>query len=413
MRTLFNVDKTPMKTPQSPHDTSPQPPVAEPSHPLPSHSRGRVLGRPVRWVVFVMLLLIGLGLVNRFGLFGQKPRATVAGPPTVAYIVAHHSKPETEMVLPGTLEPERETALYAQATGYVKEWLVDIGADVHQGQLLLVIDSPEVDQNLAHAQAALAAAKANLQIALVTLKRSRELLARQFLSQQTVDDQEALMQARAADVHASEADVRRYQELQSFEHIVAPFSGRITQRNVEKGQLVNPNTADPKGWLYHLAALDRLRLYVNVPQNQARYVHPSMPVAVTLTEFPKRSFEGRVYLTAGALDAQSKTMLTEILIPNAGHELASGSYVESHFPLKIDDPAIIVPSNVLIIRADGSKVAILDEQGLVHLKPVATGRDFGTTLEILSGLRDGDKVITNPSDAIGEGARVSPQLAKD
>ncbi len=360
-----------------------------------------------------MLLLAGLGLINRFGLLGQKPRATIASPPTVAYIVAHHSKPESEMVLPGTLEPERDTALYAQATGYVKQWLVDIGADVHQGQLLLVIDSPEVDQNLAHAQAALASAKANWQIAIITLKRSRELLARQFLAQQTVDDQEALMQAREAEVHASEADVRRYQELKDFERVVAPFSGRITMRNVEKGQLVNPNTADPKGWLYHLAALDRLRLYVNVPQNQARYVHPQMSVTLTLSEFPKREFQGQVYLTAGALDPQSKTMLTEILVPNAHHELASGSYVESHFPLKIDDPAIIVPSNVLIIRSDGSKVALLDEHGVVHLKTVATGRDFGTTVEILSGLQDGDKVITNPSDAIQEGARVNPQPSKE
>ncbi len=402
-----------MKTPQSSHDPSPLPTAEDPSSAPVAKSHGGFATRPLRWVGLVMLILVALGLINRFGLMGQKPRATIAAPPSVAFILAHKSKPESEMVLPGTLEPERDTALYAQASGYVKQWLVDIGADVHQGQLLLVIDSPEVDQNLAHAQAALASARANLQIAIVTLKRSRELLARNFLSQQTVDDQEALMQAREADLHASEADVRRYQELQSFERVVAPFSGRITMRNVEKGQLVNPNTADPKGWLYHLSALDRLRLYVNVPQNQARYVHPKMPVTLTLAEFPKRDFAGQVYLTAGALDPQSKTMLTEILVPNEHLELASGSYVESHFPLKIEDPAIIVPSNVLIVRADGSKVAILDEHGIVHLRPVTTGRDFGMTLEILSGLQEGDKVITNPSDAIQEGARVNAQSSKD
>ncbi len=368
--------------------------------------------KPLAAVIGLLLLLVVVGLINRYGITNNAPRPTVTPAPTVAFVAATRGKPESELVLPGTLQPARETQIYARASGYVTQWNVDIGAEVHEGQLLLTIDSPEVDQNLAHAEAALASARANLQIATTTLKRSKELLARKFLSQQIVDEQEAQMQARAADVHASEADVRRYRESQAFERVTAPFAGRITYRNVEKGQLVTANSPDPNGWLYRLSATNPLRLFVNVPQSQARFIHDDMPVSIRLSEFPGRAFTARVARSAGALDPSSKTLLTEVLIPNDKHELASGSYAEAHFALKLDNPAIILPANTLIVRADGTKVAVIGQNNHIQLKPVTTGRDFGTTVEIVSGLDENEKIVTNPSDSVRDGAVVNPVPAK-
>ncbi len=386
-------------------------PNASPSGTSPRH-RLRHAFKPLAIVIGLLLVLVVVGLINRYGITNNAPRPTTTPIPTVAFVMAARGKPESELVLPGTLQPARETQIYARASGYVTKWNVDIGAEVHEGQLLLTIDSPEVDQNLAHAEAALASARANLQIATTTLGRSRELLAKKFLSQQIVDEQEAQMQARAADVHANEADVRRYRESQAFERVTAPFGGRITYRNVEKGQLVTANSTDPNGWLYRLSSTNPLRLFVNVPQSQARFIHDDMPVSLKLSEYPGHTFTARVARSAGALDPSSKTLLTEVHIPNDQHELASGSYAEAHFALKLDNPVIILPSNTLIVRADGTKVAVIDQNNHIQLKPVTTGRDFGTTIEIITGMNENEKVVTNPSDSVRDGATVNPVAAK-
>ncbi len=389
-----------------------------PENPNPSslyttiQQRLRLALKPIATVTVVLLILLIIGLVNRYGITNNAPRPMVTPMPSVTFVAATRGKPESELVLPGTLQPVRETQIYARASGYVKQWSVDIGAEVKEGQLLLIIDSPEVDQNLAHAEAALASARANLQIAITTLNRSKELLTRKFLSQQVVDEQEAQMQARIAEVHANEADVRRYRESQAFERVTAPFEGRITYRNVEKGQLVTANSPDPNGWLYRVSSTNPLRLFVNVPQSQARFIHDDMPVSILLSEYPGRAFTAKVARSAGALDPSSKTLLTEIRIPNDQHVLASGSYAEAHFTLKLDNPVIILPSNTLIVRADGTRVAVIDQSNHIHLKPVTTGRDFGTTVEIITGLDENERVITNPSDSVREGVIVNPVASK-
>ncbi len=369
--------------------------------------------KPIATVIVLLLVLVTIGLVNRYGITNNAPRPTVTPMPTVAFVTAMRAKPESELVLPGTLQPVRETQIYARASGYVKQWNVDIGAEVREGQLLLTIDSPEVDQNLAHAEAALASARANLQIATTTLKRSKELLTKKFLSQQIVDEQEAQMQARIADVHANEADVRRYRESQAFERVTAPFAGRITYRNVEKGQLVTANSPDPNGWLYRLSSTNPLRLFVNVPQSQARFIHDDMPVSIYLSEYPGRAFTAQVARSAGALDPGSKTLLTEVRIPNDQHVLTSGSYAEAHFTLKLDNPVIMLPSNTLIVRADGTKVAVVDQSNHIQLKPVTTGRDFGTTIEIITGLNENERIVANPSDSVRDGVIVNPVPSKN
>jgi membrane fusion protein (multidrug efflux system) len=367
--------------------------------------------KPVLVVTGFLAVLLIIGLVNRFGITNSAPRATVASVPTVSVIRAERSKPDTELVLPGTLQPMRETLVYARASGYVKHWTVDIGAPVQAGQTLITIDSPEVDQDLAHAEASLASARANLQIAITTHNRSKELLLKKFVSVQLVDEQEAQMQARAADVKANESDVRRLKQSQAFEQVTAPFAGKITARNVEVGQLITANSTDANAWLYRVSAVNPLRLFITVPQSQAHAIVPGMTANVVLSEFPGRSFAAHVVRSAGALDPNSKTLLTEVDVPNDKNELASGGYAEAHITVKMEQPAIVLPANTVIARASGTRIAVVDQDNRISLKPVTLGRDFGMSVEVLTGINPGDRVITNPSDSVQEGASVSPVSA--
>ncbi len=373
--------------------------------------RLRAASLPVLVVSGFLAVLLIIGLVNRFGITNSAPRATVAGTPTVSVISATRSKPDAELVLPGTLQPMRETLVYARASGYVKHWTVDIGATVKAGQTLATIDSPEVDQNLAHAEAALASARANLQIATTTLNRSKELLLKKFVSMQLVDEQEAQMQARAADVKANESDVRRLKQSQAFEQVTAPFAGKITVRNVEVGQLITANSTDPNAWLYRVSAVNPLRLFITVPQSQAHAIIPGMAANVVLSEFPGRTFAAHVVRSAGALDPNSKTILTEVDVPNDQNELASGGYAEAHIIVKMEQPAIVLPANTIIARANGTFVAVVGQDNRIALKPVTLGRDFGLSVEVLTGISPGDQVVTNPSDSVQDKALVTPVVA--
>ncbi len=368
--------------------------------------------QPILVVAMVFLLLIVIALINRFGLFHSKPRAKVMAAASVLVAPAKDEKPDQEIVLPGTLQPFRETNIYAQATGYVTNWLVDIGAKVKEGDLLAVVDSPDVDQQLAHAKAILAQAKANYQIANTTYTRYAQLLDKQYVSKQLVDEQLATKLAREAEVSADQADVNRLQKLQAFEQIRAPFSGLITFRNVEKGQLVSPSMTGNNGELFKISATDTLRLFVTVAQKQAAFIHDGAQVSITLPEAMGKHVMGNIVRNAGALDESSKTLLTEIQVPNINHQLPTGGYAEAHIPVHINYPALIVSSSSLIANAAGQQLAIVDQMHHVHLVKVTVGDDFGTELEITSGLNRGDLVVLNPSDSIYEGALVVPVVAK-
>jgi RND family efflux transporter MFP subunit len=369
--------------------------------------------KPILLIGSVFLVLIVIGLVNRFGLLHAAPRAKVAPPSSVLVAPAKEENPEQEIVLPGTLQPLRETTIYAQSTGYVTNWLVDIGAQVKEGDLLAIVDSPDVDQQLAHAKATLAAAKANLQIATTTYNRYFQLLDKQYVSKQLVDEQLATKLAREAEVSADQADVKRLEELQAFERVRAPFSGIITYRNVEKGQLVSPATTNSNGWLFKLSATDPLRLFITVPQNQASFIHDGSDVKIALPEAPNKSFMGKIVRNAGALDESSKTLLTEIQVPNSNHQLPTGGYVEAHIQVHIDHPALLVSSSSLIVNARGQQLAVVDKSQHIHLVPVKIGNDFGTQLEIVSGIHQGDLVVQNPSDSVFDGASVLPIMVKN
>jgi RND family efflux transporter MFP subunit len=353
----------------------------------------------------VLTGLFGIGLIPR--LQTQKAVADIAkdNHPIVSVIPAMRGNAATEVNLPGTLLPYQETPIYARTNGYVKRWHVDIGAKVANGELLAEIETPEVDRELKQAVANLAQVRAHLELDRTSAERWQTLLTRKGVSQQEVDEKVGAYQARKADYAAAEANVQRLEEMKLFQRVAAPFSGTITARNVEVGQLINAGANDPARWMYKLAKTGTLRLYVNVPQNSMRLIQPGASVDVILQEFPGKAFPGKVARTAGALDAQSKTLLTEVQVPNDKDELLAGMYAQVRFKVNQAQPTIILPSNTLIMRADGPQVAAVASD-VVHMRKVTLGRDFGQQIEIIAGLDEKEQVVTNPPDFLREGVVV-------
>jgi RND family efflux transporter MFP subunit len=330
--------------------------------------------------------------------------------PTVIVVPAQRAKASTELVLPGTMLPVQEAPIYARTNGYVKRWFADIGDHVKAGQVLAEIETPEIDRELKQVQANLQQARANMELAHSTAERWKAVLKENAVSPQEVDEKVSAYKARQADYAAADANMQRLQQLKGFQRVNAPFDGTITGRNVEVGQLIGANNADPARWMFKLAKMDTLRMYVNVPQSNIRMIKPDASVNIVLREFPK-PFVGKVTRTSGALDPQSKTLLTEVQVPNAKGELVAGMYALAKFALSQEEPNILLPSNTLIVRADGPQVAAV-ENNTVKMRKVALGRDFGTQIEILSGIGEKELIITNPTDAMREGIPVKSVVAQ-
>jgi RND family efflux transporter MFP subunit len=359
--------------------------------------------------VLVLVGLLGIGLIPR--LQTQKANADIPkdNRPNVSVILATRGSAASELSLPGTLLPSEEAPIYARTSGYVKRWLVDIGAKVTAGQLLAEIDTPEIDRELKQAIANVAAVKAHLDLDRTTAERWQQLLTRKGVSQQEVDEKVGAFEARKADYAAMEANVQRLQELKQFQRVVAPFAGTITARNVEVGQLISSGSTDPGRWMYKVAKGGPLRLYVNVPQNAMRLIQTGAPVDVMLQEYPGKPFPGKVSRNAGALDAQSKTLLTEVQVPNEKGELLAGMYASVRFKVNQAAPTIILPSSTLIMRADGPQVAAVADD-VIHIRKIKLGRDFGQQVEVLSGLEEKEQIVTNPPDFLREGVAVKATL---
>ncbi len=373
--------------------------------PASGSARKRATLMAVAAVALVLIALFGVGLLPR--LSSSKAIADVARDrrPTVEVVPALRGKAGGELVLPGTMLPLQETPIYARTNGYVRRWLVDIGEKVSSGQLLVQIETPEIDRELKQAGANMGQARANLQLALSSAERWQALLKDKMVSQQAVDERVGAWEARKADLAAAEANVQRLQELQAFQRVHAPFGGTITARNVDVGQLISAGSDNPNTWLYKLSKTETLRLYVHVPQTHARLVHAGLPADVLLREYPGQAYPGKVLRSAGALDPQSKTMLTEVQVPNDKGELLAGMYAQVRFKLNQPEPTIVLPANTLIVRADGPQVAAV-HNGSVSMRKIVLGRDFGQQIEVISGVADSELVITNPSDVVREGAQV-------
>jgi len=314
---------------------------------------------------------------------------------------------DTDLELPGNLQANYEAPIYARTSGYLKRWLVDIGARVKSGQLLAEIESPEVDQQLRQALADLATARANQAIADVTAARWKHLLASDSVSKQEADEKLSAAAAADAEVQAARANVSRLRDLAGFERIIAPFDGVITARDTDVGQLINAGSGTGPE-LFRIADVSRLRLYVRVPQNYAALMRPGLTAELRFPDRPARTFVARLDTTSDAIDQASRTLMVELIVDNSRRELLPGAYTEVHFrvPPAPGTEAFVLPANVLLFRGDGLHVATVGPEDRVVLKPVTIGRDYGATIEIVAGLNRDDHVILSPPDSLAAGAIV-------
>jgi RND family efflux transporter MFP subunit len=326
----------------------------------------------------------------------------------VQSVAVLHPKPQSiseELVLPGNMEAFVATPLFARTSGYLKMWYFDIGAHVKAGQLLADIEAPELDRQLDQARADLATAQANYQLARITADRYQSLLKTESVAPQDVENKVGDLQAKKAMVDSATFNVRRLEETQRFEKLYAPFEGVITARNTDIGALIDAGANSPGKELFDLAATNRLRVYVNVPQVNSRAARPGNPATLTLTELPGRTFRGIIARTAEAIDPASRTLLTEVDVDNPTGELLPGAYVLVHLRLGGKSSGVVLPVNTLIFRSEGLRVAVV-RNGKAELVPITMGRDFGNEFEVVSGVTPEDLVIENPSDSLSSGMQV-------
>jgi RND family efflux transporter MFP subunit len=324
----------------------------------------------------------------------------------VSVVSPKRTAPAQEIVLPGNVQPFISSPIYARTNGYLKKWYVDIGAHVKQGQLLAVIDAPEVDQQLEQSLSNLNTAKANLALAEITKNRYQGLLKSNAVSQQDSDNAVGTYNANQAIVAANQANVRQLQALQSFEKIYAPFDGVVTARNTDIGDLINSGSSGGvKTDLFHIAQPGTLRVYVNVPEEYSQGVKTGMTADLSLAEFPGRTFQGKLVRTAEAINVTTRTLLIEIQVDNPAGTLLTGSYAEVHLKVPAQASTYLLPVNTLIFRSKGLHVGVVKD-GKVVLTAVTPGHDLGNEIEIVAGLKADDQVIINPPDSIVSGQEV-------
>jgi RND family efflux transporter MFP subunit len=365
-----------------------------------------------RWIVALIAFLI-VAVVVISGIVPRvRARATLRSEtnqlavPAVVVAQPKRSAPGQEVILPANVQAFKDAPIYARTNGYLKRWYVDIGAQVKTGQLLAEIDTPEVDQQLHQARADLSTSEANMHLSEITANRYQGLLKSDSVSQQDADNASGDYAAKKAIVQSAQANLRRLEELQSFEKIYAPFDGVITARNTDIGQLIDSGSgAGPKSELFHIAAPAKLRVYVNVPQAYSRVAKPGLKADLTLAEFPGRRFEGTLVRTADAIDAASRTLLVEIEVNNPTGELLTGSYAEVHLKLPGNVSTFMIPVNTLLFRSEGLRVAVVRD-GQADLIPVTLGRDFGSDVEVVTGLNGDENLVVNPPDSIVSGQPV-------
>jgi len=356
-------------------------------------------------VALVIVAGLALGVIPRLRAQSKLVAATQEVTlRTVTVTNATRLASSVQLALPGDVRAFEETKIYARADGYLLKWNSDIGAKVEAGQVLAEIDTPELDQELNQSRAALAQAQANLVLARSSAERWQRLLKDRAVSQQEVDEKTSALAAREADVKAAEAAVARLEKLSSFREVRAPFAGTIARRHVDTGALIR--AGGNASALFDLAQTDTLRVQVNVPQAYLRDIAIGSPVAIAVAEYPGRAFPGKVLRTSGAFDATTRTMLTEIEVPNRNGELFPGIHVDVQLTLAQANPPIVVPARAVIIRGEGLQVAEVDDANAIRLQKVQAGRDLGRTVEIVSGLSDGARIVTNPTDTLVEGMLV-------
>jgi RND family efflux transporter MFP subunit len=352
--------------------------------------------------IFVVIAVVGISirLSERRALAKETEEIAV---PTVEVVHPSTEPPQSELQLPSTLQAYIEAPIYARTTGYLRRWYKDIGSKVNKGELLADIETPEVDQELLQSRAARDQAAAQLKLAQSSAKRWENLQKMDAVSQQETDERSSSYIQGEANLNAADANVRRLEQLESFKHIYAPFSGVITTRNTDVGSLVNAGNGGPTQQLFVIAQIDPIRIYVNVPETDSPSIHKGVKVDIEVPALVGKHFTGSVVRTAEAIDPATRTLNTEIDVPNPKGQLLPGSYAQVHLALSQQVQRLTVPSNALLFRAEGPRAAVVGAGSKVQLRPVAIGRDFGNTVEIISGLEQTDAVVVSPSDSLENG----------
>ena len=355
---------------------------------------------------FLLAIVIFLGIRSRVDAETRLAVATdQAAIPAVDVVHPQEGAPTQEIVLPGTTQAFTDTPIYARTNGYLQRWYFDIGARVKKGQLLAEIDTPEIDQQLQQARADYETAQANLQLARTTSDRWQFLVKSGSVSKQETDQAVSNLAAMKAAADASAANVRRLEQLQSFEKVYAPFDGVVTARNTDVGDLIDAGVSTQPKQLFHMAAISELRVYVPVPEVDAPAARPGASAALTLDEYPGETFHGKLVRTSDSIDTASRTLLVEVDVDNPADKLLPGAYVFVHLKLPLEIRSVTVPSNALLFRREGLQVGVV-RNSKAELVPVKIGRDYGSTVEIVSGLAPSDVVILDPADSLITGTPV-------
>jgi len=375
----------------------------------PHHSRISVFA--VAGVAGLLAAAVGVG--SRVKARNSLRQSTLeAAPPIVRVVRPDPGDPTSELVLPGNIEAFTDAPIYARTNGYVRAWYADIGTAVAKGQKLVDIETPEVDQQLRQASADLQTAIANEQLAKLTAERLQTLINSRAVSQQEYDNAESAYAARRSQTASARASVGRLEQLVGFEQVVAPFAGTITSRNVDVGQLVDSGSGTPARELLRIAATDRLRTFVQVPEVDAPAATVGVEVELTLAERPGKRYPAKIARTADAIDPGTRTLRVEVDLDNRNGEILPGAYAQVHLKLKDSVPALLVPVSTLLFRSEGTRIATIVDGNKARLLPVVLGRDFGTQIEITSGLPHDAVVIDSPPDSILDGQEIRIAAAK-
>jgi RND family efflux transporter MFP subunit len=365
-------------------------------------------------VVVVVGFLVISGIVPR--LRSRKALAAETNElaaPTVLVIQPKRGAPSQEILLPGNIQAFVDAPIYARTNGYLKRWYFDIGSHVKQGQLLAEIESPEVDQQLSQAQADLGTVTANLHLSQITADRFSDLIKQDAVSQQETDNAVSDLASRNTAVKSAQANVDRLKQLVSFEKVYAPFDGVVTARNTDIGQLIDSGASGGQARsLFQVAAINKLRVFISVPQIYSQATTPGLKADLTFAEFPGRRFQGMLVRTSRSIDPTARTLNVEVDVDNSKGELLPGAYTEVHLKLKEGIPTMTIPVSALLFRREGLRVAVAKSDNTAELQPVTLGRDFGDFAEITTGLTGQERIISNPPDSIINGERLNVQTEK-
>ncbi len=392
-------------------------PPPGPEQPVVAPEQKRGLTRGI-WIALIVVaiaiaVVVAAGILSRshteHTLVGTTDAAAI---PTVSVIYPKPSSLADEIALPGNTQGFVDTPIYARTSGYLKSWYFDIGARVHKGQLIAVIETPELDQQLQQAEADLKSTQANLDLANITAARYQNLLKSNSVSKQETDVTTGDAAARKAAVEAAQSNVRRLEQLKGFENIYAPYDGVITARNTDIGDLIQAGANSAPKELFHIASISELRVFVSVPEAYAPSIKNGDKATLTLDEYPGKDFVGTVTRNSSAIDSATRTLNVEVDIPNPKGELLPGAYVFVHFKVPQHLANLMLPANTLLFRSEGLQVGIV-KNGRVHLQSVTISRDAGATVEIGTGVTQSDAVIVDPSDSLANGQRVTVSQTKD